>query len=61
MAEKREEKLVEFESAVVDHIRTIPRGERHKVIRRLHERVSWLEELVDGVDDIEWESIFQTY
>jgi len=53
VAEKWEEKLVELESAVVDYIRTIPRSDRHKVTRRLHERVRRLEELVEGVEDIE--------
>jgi hypothetical protein len=53
VAEKWEQKLVELESAVVDYIRTIPRGDRHKVIRRLHERVRRLEVLVESVDDIE--------
>ena len=53
MAEKWEDKLVELESTVVDYIRTIPRGDRHKVIRRLHERVRRLEELVAGIDDIQ--------
>ena len=53
MAEKWEEKLVELESAVVDHIRTIPRSERHQLIRRLRERIRRLEQLVEGVDDIE--------
>jgi hypothetical protein len=53
VAEKWEEKLVELESAVVDYIRTIPRSDRHKLMRRLRERVRRLEELVEGVDDIE--------
>ena len=53
MAEKWEEKLVELESTVADYIRTIPRGDRHKVIRRLHERVRRLDELLEGVEDIE--------
>jgi hypothetical protein len=53
VTEKWEKKLVELESAVVDSIRTIPRGDRHKVIRRLHEGVRRLEELVEGVEDIE--------
>ena len=59
MTEKWEEKLVELESAVVDYIRTIPRSDRHKIIRRLHERVRRLEELVEGVEDIERENIFE--
>jgi hypothetical protein len=53
VVEKWEEKLVELESAVVDYIRATPRNDRHKVIRRLRERVRRLEELVEGVDDIE--------
>jgi hypothetical protein len=53
VAEKWEEKLAELESAVVECIRAIPRSDRHKVIRRLRERVRRLEELVEGVDDIE--------
>lgn len=53
MAEKWEETLVELESAVVEYIRTIPRSERHKIIRRLRERVTRLEQIVEGVDDIE--------
>ena len=50
--EKWEEKLVELESSVVDFVRAIPRNDRHKVIRRLHERVTMLERLVNGLDDI---------
>ena len=50
--EKWEEKLVELKSNVVDFVRTIPRSDRHKVIRRLHERVSRLEEVVSSLDDI---------
>lgn len=53
MAEKWEETLVKLESAVVEYIRTIPRSERHKIIRRLRERVTRLEQIVEGVDDIE--------
>ena len=53
MAEKWEEKLVELESAVVDYIRTIPRSDRHHVIRRLRDRIRRLEQLVEGIDDIE--------
>jgi hypothetical protein len=53
VAEKWEDKLVELESTVVDYIRTIPRSDRHKIIRRLHERVRRLEELVEGIDDIQ--------
>ena len=53
MAEKWEDKLVELESTVVNYIRTIPRSDRHTVIRRLHERVRRLEELVEGIDDIQ--------
>jgi hypothetical protein len=50
--EKWEEKLVELESSVVDFVRTIPRGDRHAVIRRLHERVSRLEGVVNSLDEI---------
>jgi hypothetical protein len=53
VAEKWEEKLVELESSVVDFVRAIPRGDRHKVIRRLYDRVSRLEEVVNGLDDIQ--------
>jgi hypothetical protein len=40
---------------IVGHavIRTIPRSDRHKIIRRLHERVRRLEELLERVEDIE--------
>jgi hypothetical protein len=50
--EKWEEKLVELESTIVDFVRTIPRGDRHKVIRRLNDRVSRLEEVVNSLDEI---------
>ena len=50
--EKWEENLVELESSVVDFVRTIPRSDRHKVIRRLHDRVSRLEEVVNSLDEI---------
>ena len=53
MAEKWEDKLVELESSVVDFVRTIPRSDRHKVIRRLYDRVRRLEEVVNGLDDIQ--------
>jgi hypothetical protein len=50
--EKWEEKLVELESSVVDFVRTIPRADRHKVIRRLYDRVTRLEQIVNNLDDI---------
>jgi hypothetical protein len=50
--EKWEEKLVELESNVVDFVRTIPRSDRHKVIRRLHERIGRLEQVVNSLDEI---------
>jgi hypothetical protein len=53
MAEKWEEQLIDLEEAVVDYIRTIPRRERRAVIRRLHERLTRLEQVVEGIDDIE--------
>jgi hypothetical protein len=53
VAEKWEEKLVELESSVVDFVRAIPRADRHKVIGRLYDRVSRLEEVVNGLDDIQ--------
>ena len=48
MAEKWEHQLINLEEAVVDYVRTIPRSDRHAVIRRLHERLTRLERVVEG-------------
>ena len=53
MGEKWEDQLIDLEEAVVDYVRTIPRSDRHAVIRRLHERLTRLERVVEGIDDIE--------
>jgi hypothetical protein len=52
MAEKWEDKLIELEAAVIEYVRTIPRADRHTVIRRIFDRAERLRVVVDDLDDI---------
>ena len=53
MAEKWEEQLLDLEDEVVTHVRSIPRSERHTVIRRLRERIDRLETVINNLDEVD--------
>jgi hypothetical protein len=53
MPEKWEEQLLDLEDEIVAYVRTIPRSERHTIIRRLRERTDRLEVLVNDLDKID--------